>query len=136
MTRNLTLTALACLTLAACATPREQCISRNTSEYRTVSNLLAEVQGNLNRGYAWERRQTTRTEFDTCRDYVRTKDGEIRPFYRTCFRTVPDVERYRVAIDPTTETRKRDNLAARAAALRPGAETAVRACQAAYPEED
>ena len=44
MTRNLTLTLLGCLTLVACGTPQEQCISQNTREYRVVSNLLREVE--------------------------------------------------------------------------------------------
>ena len=135
MTRNITLTALACLIVAACGTPQERCISRNTSEYRTVSRLLAEVQGNIARGYAWEERPVTRTAIGTCRDFVRRKDGTIAPSYRTCFRDVTDIERYRVPIDPAAEGRKRDNLLARKAVLARGAERAVGACRAAYPEQ-
>ena len=45
MTRNLTLTLLGCLTLVACGTPQEQCISQNTREYRVVSNLLRVESG-------------------------------------------------------------------------------------------
>ena len=61
MPRNTTLALLALpLVLAACGTPQERCISQNTSEFRTVSRLLAEVEGNLARGYAWEERQVVR----------------------------------------------------------------------------
>ena len=135
MTRNITLTALACLIVAACGTPQEQCISRNTREYRTVSSLLAEVEGNLARGYAWAERPVTRLGVGHCRDFVRSKDGRVVPTYRTCFRDVTEIERYRVPIDPAAETRKRDNLAARKAQLARPAAAAVDACKATYPED-
>lgn len=136
MTRNIVLGLLPVLIVAACGTPQERCISRNTSEYRTVSNLLAEVEGNLARGYAWEERQITRTEWDDCPVAVRGKDGERRIVYRTCARDVVDTERYRVPIDPAAETRKRDNLAERKTALSRSAASAVDACKAAYPETE
>ena len=50
MPRNLAALAFLAL-LAACGTPQEQCIGRQTREYRTVAALLAEVNGNLARGY-------------------------------------------------------------------------------------
>lgn len=136
MSRNLALGLLPVMILAACGTPQERCISKNTNEYRSVSRLLAEVEGNIARGYAWEERQVVRTEFDSCPYVYRGDDGERRVIYRSCLRDRLDTERYRVAIDPAAETRKRDNLAARKAALAPGAQRAVSACKAAYPEED
>ena len=84
MTRNLTLTLLGCLTLVACGTPQEQCISQNTREYRVVSNLLREVEANLARGYAWEEREVTRTEWRDCPVVVRDKDGNARWIDRLC----------------------------------------------------
>ncbi|MBD9525377.1 hypothetical protein [Paracoccus sp. PAR01] len=135
MSRNLVLGLLPVLILTACGTPQERCIGRNTSEYRSVSRLLAEVEGNLARGYAWEERQVTRTEWDNCPFVVYDRDGDRHVGYRTCLRDVTDTERYRVAIDPAAETRKRDNLAARKAELSTSAKRAVDACKAAYPEE-
>lgn len=132
--RNLTLTALACATLAACGTPQQQCIAQNTREYRVVANLLAEVEGNLARGYAWEERTVTRTEWDDCPMRVRDRDGKPRIGYRPCLRDVSDTQRYRVAIDPAAEERKATNLRARIAALKGPADAAVRACRAAHPE--
>ena len=134
MSRNLTLTALACLSLAACGTPQEQCISRNTDEYRTVSRLLAEVEGNLARGYAWDERVVTRIAFDTCPTVLRNKNGERVLVQRSCWRDVAETERFRVPIDPVVEGRKAQNLRARLAALRPNAERAVQACRAAHPQ--
>lgn len=135
MTRNILLALMPVLVVAACGTPQEQCISRNTREYRTVANLLSEVEANLARGYAWEERETWRTEWDDCSFAVRDKDGNTRIVSRTCTRQVPDTERYRVPIDPAAETRKRDNLIARKQALTPHAAAAVKACKATYPEE-
>ena len=136
MTRNTALAASLSLPLilAACGTPQERCISRNTSEYRTVSSLLAEVEGNLARGYAWEERQVVRDRLTQCRSFVRDKDGKAVAVYEPCWQDYVDTERYRVPIDPAAEQRKRDNLAARKAALAGRAAAVVEACQAAYPE--
>lgn len=135
MPRKLALLSLpALLLLSACGTPQEQCVARNTREYRTVSELLAEVEGNLARGYAWEEREVSSVEWDECPRVVRGPDGKPHGVFRPCLRRVTDTERYRVPIDPLSEARKRDGLAARLPALRPQAEAAVRACRAAYPE--
>ena len=57
--------------LAACGTPQQNCIRGNTREYRVLTNLLAETEANLARGYAWKERQVMRTELDFCRRAVR-----------------------------------------------------------------
>lgn len=137
MSRNTTLALVALpLLLTACGTPQEQCISRNTSEYRTVTRLLAEVDGNLARGYAWEERQVVRNHMAQCRDAFRDSKGNVQVRYRPCWRDYVDTERYRVPIDPAAETRKRDNLASRQAALASRASASVAACRKAYPEQD
>ncbi|SNR50472.1 hypothetical protein EYF88_10425 [Paracoccus sediminis] len=138
MTRNTALAATLALPLlvAACGTPQERCISRNTSEYRTVSGLLAEVEGNLARGYAWEERQVVRDRLTQCRTYLRDEDGRAVVAYEPCWRDYVDTERYRVPIDPAAEQRKRDNLAARQAVLGNRAASVVQACQAAFPEDN
>lgn len=137
MTRNTTLatTLVLPLLVAACGTPQERCISQNTSEYRTVSRLLAEVEGNLARGYAWEERQVVRDRLTQCRTYLRDTKGRAVVAYEPCWRDYVDTERYRVPIDPAAEQRKRDNLAARQNALGQRAASAVQACQAAFPED-
>lgn len=134
MRRNITLSLLAVTLLASCGTPQERCISRNTDEYRNVSRLLAQVEGNLARGYAWEERTVIRTDLDYCPTVMRNNKGERIMTYRTCFRDVADTERYRVAIDPQVETRKRDNLVQRRAALAKQAAAVVNACKTSYPE--
>lgn len=139
MPRNRTIRILALLvlplTLAACATEQERCISQQTREYRVVSNLLSQVQANLDRGYAWEQREVIRPVYRVCSDVVRDRDGNRRVIDRGCWIDRAETERYRVPIDPEVETRKRDNLIARKAALEPRARAGVNACRAAYPEE-
>ena len=122
------------LALAACGTPQERCISRNTTEYRTVNSLLAEVEGNLARGYAWDERQVVRSRLAQCQTV--TTDREGKPVITTygCWRDELETERFRVPIDPTAEARKRDGLVARRNALSASAERAIEACRAAYPE--
>lgn len=137
MRRNTALALLALpLALAACGTPQDRCISRNTGEYRTVSRLLAEVEGNLARGYAWEERQVVRDRLTQCRAVHRDRKGNARVTYEPCWRDYVETERYRVPIDPAAEARKRDGLAARKAALADRAAAYVAACKTAFPEED
>ncbi|MDO5646535.1 hypothetical protein [Paracoccus sp. (in: a-proteobacteria)] len=135
MRRNLSLSVIALpALLAACGTPQQRCINQNTGEYRAVSRLLAQVDGNLARGYAWAEREVTRERFTECRDLRRDADGTLQPVLVPCWREYTETERYRVPIDPAAEQRKRDNLAARQAALAAKAKSAVAACQAAFPE--
>ena len=134
MTRNLA--ALSLLTLlAACGTPQQQCISRQTGEYRNVSALLAEVEGNIARGYAWAERPVRSVEWRDCSRVVRARDGRAAVVSRPCLRDVVETERYRVPIDPAAEARKRDGLIAQRTELRSRAEVGIRACRAAYPED-
>ncbi|MDO5656934.1 MAG: hypothetical protein Q4G36_01215 [Paracoccus sp. (in: a-proteobacteria)] len=135
MTRNIALISLCVLPfLAACGTPQENCIRQNTREYRAVSGLLAETEANLARGYAWQERQVTRTRFTDCQRVLRSRDGARRVETYPCWRDYTDVERFRVAIDPAVEERKRANLAERVATLGARNDQVLRQCAAAYPE--
>ncbi|SFS01107.1 hypothetical protein [Yoonia litorea] len=116
--------------LAACATPREQCINQVTRDSRVLSALIAETEGNLARGYALETRQEVRTVSDTCRG--RNPDGTVFLFSceetETVNRTVP------VAIDLNAEQAKLTSLRERLATERRAADAAVAQCIAANPE--
>jgi hypothetical protein len=52
--------------LTACGTPQEQCVARNTRDLRTVDKLIAEVQGNLARGYALRETRARRWLWKAC----------------------------------------------------------------------
>lgn len=133
--RMLTLFAAIPLTLAACGTQQERCISRHTQEYRAISSLLAEVEGNLSRGYAWAERDVVRSRMTQCREVYKDKDGNLAAQYRPCWRDYVDTERYRVPIDPGAEERKRDGLKARQDVLSAEANAYAAACKKAYPED-
>ena len=135
MTRNLALPILLALAVAACGTPQEQCISRNTSELRTVTRLLEEVEGNLARGYAWEEREVSDTVLTTCRRVVRDKDGNAHVIHDSCWRDITRTERYRVAIDPAAEARKAEGLRTRKGKLEAQVPAILAACKEAFPEE-
>lgn len=135
--RNTVFFALALpLFVAACGTPQERCISNHTREYRTVSNLLEKVEGNLSRGYAWEERQVVRDRLTHCRDHYRDRKGNVHVSTRPCWRDYVTTERYRVPIDPAAEQRKRDGLVAQKAKLEGTAKAYVNACKKAFPEEE
>lgn len=134
MTRKLALL-LPLVLLAGCGTEQERCIRGNTREYRVLSGLLAETEANLARGYAWEEREVSRMEYHSCPQYIRNGDGEMVMVQRGCWRNVIDTERYRVPIDPAAERRSRDYLAEKLKAETVRAESVVRQCKAAYPEE-
>lgn len=137
MTRNIAFVALSLpLLLAACGTPQERCIRKYTSEYRYVSRLLAETEANLARGYSWQEREVTRSYWGTCREYDRDDDGNVTVNLVSCERDVTVTERFRVAIDPVVEERKRENLSRIKTRLAPEAETYVEACQKAFPDEE
>jgi hypothetical protein len=119
--------------LAACGTPQEQCIRAATRELGTLDRLIAEVEGNLRRGYAYETREITRTQWVIC-EYVPNPENPDRPSPRYCLDDVTDTVRITVAIDPAAERRKLDGLKAKRAERSRAAASEVARCRATYPE--
>jgi hypothetical protein len=119
--------------LVACGTPQEQCINRGTRDLRTVEKLIAETQGNLDRGYALE--EVTRYEdyWDTCYDQV-VVEGEVLLKPRMCLKErAYTVERPK-AIDLNAEAKKLESLKVKRAELARAAEAVIAQCRAEYPE--
>ncbi|MGR3625249.1 MAG: hypothetical protein ACU0A0_03060 [Limimaricola sp.] len=117
------------LVLAACATPREACLSDVSRQGRVVDALIAQTRGNIARGYGIEEREELRTRRHLCR--YRTDDGEI--VRRFCDRTVAEDIRVPVTLDIEAEKVKLDQLLARRERMA-GAEATARAqCVARYP---
>ena len=117
--------------LAACATPREACISDVTRELRTLDRLIAETRANVDRGYGLEERQEVRTVPGFCPG--ETEDGV--EFTVRCERTETRTRNVPVAIDLDAERRQLDQLLDRRARQQEASDAAVRACVAAYPAE-
>lgn len=116
--------------LAACATPREQCISEVSRELRVVNGLVTQTQQNISRGYALERVQDIRVVSTTCTGT--NADGSTFTFpceeTETFNRSVP------VAIDLDAERAKLESLLERQAQLQRATDAAIQQCVAAYPE--
>jgi hypothetical protein len=123
-----------CLMLVACGTPQEQCIARETRDLRVVTRLIAETQGNLARGYAFEEYTTYDIDYIPCGFLPDDGDPATPRETRFCRDRVPEIERRPVAIDLAAEQRKLDSLLDRRRALEERAAAVVEACKAAYPE--
>lgn len=119
------------LLLAACGTPQEQCINRATKEVRTLNGLIAETQGNLARGYAFEPESRTNWSWEVC-DRITGSSGQVQT--RMCWEPYEETVERPAAIDPEVETRKLEGLLARRDAYLKAAEPAIAACRASYPE--
>ena len=121
------------LLLSACGTPQEQCIRRATGELRKVERLIAEVEGNLARGYAYEEHTRTQWNWQIC---AASRWGTNGQPVRTSMCWEPEEVTYRdeVPIDPAVEKRKMANLLDRRRALMKEAEPAIGACKVTYPE--
>ncbi|MEL6840765.1 MAG: hypothetical protein AAFP85_15865 [Pseudomonadota bacterium] len=118
------------LALAACATPREECIADATRDTRVLSNLINETEANLSRGYAIEERQEVRTRTRTCRG--RNDDGDS--FFFPCNETDTFTTTVPVAIDLNAERAKLVSLRERFAATKASSDQAVVQCIAIHPE--
>lgn len=118
------------LLLAACATPREQCINDVTRELRVLNGLVTETQQNISRGYALEEVQEVRVIRTTCTG--NNDDGSTFTFpceeTQTFNRDVP------VAIDLNAERAKLNSLLERQAQLERATDAAIQQCVATYPE--
>ncbi|WP_128515882.1 hypothetical protein [Tabrizicola thermarum] len=119
--------------LAACGTPQEQCISRNTRDLRTVDRLIAETQGNLDRGYAFETITVYEDYWTRC-PLPPVAEGEPPPPPRLCLDERPVTEKRAKAIDLNEEARKLDSLKAKRRDLARKAEAVIAQCKAQYPE--
>lgn len=123
--------------LAACGTPQEQCINRNTGDLRVIDRLIAETQGNLARGYAIARSETTETDWVRCEPPMleTLPDGTTRRYPgRMCLDDVPHVESRPVAIDLGAERAKLASMQKKRAELAKAAAPAIAACKRAYPQ--
>lgn len=116
--------------LAACATPREQCINNVTRETRVLDSLINETRANLSRGYAIEETKDVRTLTRTCRG--RNEDGST--FRYPCNETETFTTERPVAIDLNAERAKLESLLERQEQNRANANQAVAQCIATHPE--
>jgi hypothetical protein len=125
--------ALLCLAaLAACGTPQERCIRAATRDMAVVDQLIGEVQGNLQRGFALEEETVYRTEFEDCTPAATAAYPNPAP--RLCPVEVPSTTTKPVAIDLTAESAKLASLQAKRAQQGQLAQDAIAQCRAQHPK--
>lgn len=118
--------------LAACGTPQEQCISRNTKDLRTVEKLIPELQGNLERGYAYEQYTISVPVWNEC--VVKRATDTEPAVTRPCLETEEETRTRPVAIDLNAERAKLESLYAKRDQLQREAQSVIAQCKAQYPE--
>jgi hypothetical protein len=128
-----------CLTLVACGTRQEQCIARETRDLRVVNRLIAETEGNLQRGYAYEEITISRPVWRYCAPPPLPVPGDGIPAPepakpRLCLDDDEETVTRPKAIDLSAEQSKLDGLKAKRKQLSAAADRSVAACRKAYPE--
>ncbi|MCT8161584.1 hypothetical protein [Pseudoruegeria sp. SHC-113] len=118
---------LPALAFAACSTPRERCLNAATENLRTVEQLIAQTEANIQRGFGVETDYRITTGFDWCYD----RFG--RMYTCTVPRSVPVTRP--VAIDVNAEKAKLASLQEQRRRLAKEAEAPVAACNAQFPPE-
>jgi len=116
--------------LAACTTPREQCLSTVGVDLRVLNNLISETRSTIDRGFALETRQDIR-EVDT---FCTTELPDGRMVQSTCQKVKIRDVRVPKAVDLNVEKAKLASLEERQQQLRANAAAARQQCIAANPE--
>jgi hypothetical protein len=114
------------LTLAACATPREQCEADAGRHVKALEQAIETSEENIARGYALRTEVKPYRRFGLC-----LGDNDVLSCYRTDYitRETP------VAIDLAVERRKLASARARLAEERRKARTALAQCARQYSAE-
>ena len=129
--------------LAACGTPQEQCITRETRDLRILNRLISETEGNLKRGYALEEVTIYREEWAWCQPPVAAGTGSnarpadtvvAPPTPVMCLQDRASTETRPKAIDLRAEAAKLASQKAKQAELSRAAERSIAQCRSAYPE--
>jgi len=116
------LTLLACLCLAACATPQERCVASATRDLTTVNALIAETEATIARGYALRREVGTTSRLSFC------FEGGDNVGFRYCRKERLETRERPVAVDLQLERRKLNSLRAKRTELELVSQRQVAAC--------
>lgn len=128
--KRLTIPAL--LILSACATPQERCINAATRDMQVVDQLIAETEGNLQRGFALQSETIYRTDFQDCTPNASPSNPNPTP--RMCPVEVPETRTRAVAVDLGAEKTKLKSLQSKRGAQGKAAHAAIAECRAQFPK--
>lgn len=131
------------LVLAACGTPQERCIDRETRDLRTLTGLISESEDNLRRGYALEEVTVYRDHWEQCQapppPPMVGPDGQLvqlpPPPPQLCLRERAETETRPKSIDLRAEARKLAGMKEKKVALMKDAESAIALCKLQYPDK-
>ncbi|HSF63975.1 MAG TPA: hypothetical protein VLA78_06290 [Paracoccaceae bacterium] len=126
--------------LAACGTPQERCIARETRDLRILDRLITETEGNIARGFALEEYTTYEDYWATC---YRPVPGEppaegqrprpqLEPY--PCLKERTVTETRAKAIDLNAERAKLASMQDKRRALARAADAAIAQCRVQFPE--
>jgi hypothetical protein len=137
MTTRLALALLPALALAACATPQQRCINSVTRDLRVVTDLIAQTEINLARGYGTVEQTVFVPTMGSCGGAwpVQRADGTTDVVWvpQMCWQDQAVTVERAVAIDLAAERRKLQELRQQQARLNKLAAPAVEQCRATYP---
>ncbi|MDB4213815.1 hypothetical protein N9741_02975 [Octadecabacter sp.] len=125
-----TLILLPLLAIAACSTPREQCISNANSQLRTLDRLINVASGNVQRGFALAEVQDVRVLRTTCQGT--NEDGSTFRF--PCEETETFTRREPVSINIVEERVKLAQLQDQRDAAARDVAARTQQCIAIHPE--
>ncbi len=120
------------LALIACATPQQRCITKAAPDLPVLNRLIAESEGNLTRGYAFEDVEIETDVWKLCRIDVSPSAGEVGQ--TMCRETETTTTREAVAIDLTAEAAKLASMRARRDEIEAQAQPAFAQCLAQFPK--
>ncbi len=124
-----------CLLLAACGTPQEQCIARNTHDLTVIDRLIAETDANIRRGYALEQVTISTPIWEQCSPVAFDPKSKKRPAPpKLCPEDQNQTITRPAAIDHSAEQRKLNSLIAKRQTLLQAAQPMIAACKSQYPE--
>ncbi len=116
--------------VAACATPREACISNARAELGRLTNQIRTTEENIQRGYAIARMRDESSALVPC-----TKSRRDGTTYNSFCQTTATTRREEpVAINVAEERHKLEGQYFRLQSLGPATDAAVQQCAANYPQ--
>ena len=116
--------------LSACATPKEQCISNATQQYRSIQSALMTANGNINRGYAVHEQSVPYTVEGTC---YRNDPATFAVIPYSCPSTAYRTQTTPVSINAAEERSKIAQYQQMLPQLRQQANAQVQQCNAQFP---
>lgn len=120
--------------LAACGTPQERCIARETRDLRILGRLIAETEADLKRGYALEEVTVWTPRWRACEGQPAPAPGGEPTLPQMCLEDEAQTVTRPKAIDLAQTRSMLAEMRQKEAELTRAAGPAIDACKATYPQ--